>query len=50
MVLIHSWAARGVIDLPLQAVAEFLKYTENAITWDKYLVVSTRTNYLIIST
>ena len=36
-----SWAGRGVIDVPLQEVAEFLKRTENNLSWDKYLVVST---------
>ena len=41
MVLVHRWAARGVIALPLQEVAEFLKCTKNAITWDKYIVEST---------
>ena len=39
-IYLHSWAGRGVIDVPLQQVAEFLKHTENNITWDKYLVVS----------
>ena len=37
----HSWAGRGVIDVPLQEVEEFFKHTENSISWDKYLVVST---------
>ena len=37
---LYSWAGRGVIDVPLQKVAEFLMRTENNITWDKYLVVS----------
>ena len=41
MVFVHSWVGRGVIDLPLREVAEFMKPTENAISWDKYLVVRT---------
>ena len=39
-VYVYSWCGRGVIDVPIQKVAEFLKRTENNITWDKYLVVS----------
>ncbi len=31
---------RGVVDAPLQKVAEFIKNVENNLTWDRFLVVS----------
>ena len=31
---------RGVIDVPLKKVAEFLKKVENNLTWDDLLIVS----------
>ena len=31
---------RGIIDVPLRDLAEFLKKIENNMSWDNYLVVS----------
>lgn len=34
-----SFMGRGVIDVPLREVAEFLKKVENNLTWDNLLIV-----------
>lgn len=37
----YSWMGRGIIDVPLREMAEFLKDIENNMSWDNNLVVST---------
>lgn len=37
----YSWMGRGIIDVPLRVIAEFLKDIENNLSWDNSLVVST---------
>lgn len=39
--MLLSFLGRGVIDVPLKRVAEFLKDVKNNLTWDKFLTVST---------
>jgi len=43
-VYVVSFLGRGVIDKPLKEVATFLRRVENNLSWDKFLIVSTRTD------
>ena len=37
----HSYVGEGVIDVPLQQVAELVKDVESSYIWEKFLVVCT---------
>ena len=34
-----SWMGRGVIDVPVKKVAEYIKDVQSSFIWDKLLVV-----------
>ena len=39
-VFLYSWMGRGIVDVPVREVAEFIKDVQNNMSWDNFLIVS----------